>query len=106
MGNIQEEESNNLKPTSSTRREFLQQASTISAGVALISSANASGLSFIKKRFAEPGLITVSLTINEKQRTVEIDTRVTLLDLLRENLQLTGSKKKVVTGGSAGHVRL
>ena len=35
----------------------------------------------------------VSFTVNGKARTLELDTRTTLLDALREHLQLTGSKK-------------
>ncbi len=38
--------------------------------------------------------LSISLTINGQPRTVELDDpRVTLLDLLRERLDLTGSKK-------------
>jgi xanthine dehydrogenase YagT iron-sulfur-binding subunit len=36
---------------------------------------------------------TVTLTINGEVRTVELDTRTSLLDLLREHLGLTGAKK-------------
>ena len=35
----------------------------------------------------------VTVEINGKAQTVDIDTRTTLLDLLREHLQLTGTKK-------------
>jgi xanthine dehydrogenase YagT iron-sulfur-binding subunit len=35
----------------------------------------------------------VSLTVNGKRHQMEVDTRTTLLDLLREHLQLTGTKK-------------
>jgi len=35
----------------------------------------------------------VALRVNGKQQTLEVDTRTTLLDLLRENLHLTGTKK-------------
>jgi xanthine dehydrogenase YagT iron-sulfur-binding subunit len=35
----------------------------------------------------------VSFTVNGARREVEVDTRTTLLDALRERLQLTGSKK-------------
>ncbi|HEY2789932.1 MAG TPA: 2Fe-2S iron-sulfur cluster-binding protein [Gaiellales bacterium] len=38
-------------------------------------------------------LATVTLCINGEQRTLELDTRTSLLDLLRERLRLTGSKK-------------
>jgi xanthine dehydrogenase YagT iron-sulfur-binding subunit len=38
--------------------------------------------------------LSISITINGTQRTIELeDPRVTLLDLLRERLDLTGSKK-------------
>ncbi len=36
---------------------------------------------------------TVSLEVNGKARTLELDPRTTLLDALREHLHLTGSKK-------------
>ena len=45
---------------------------------------------------ATPGasvLSRVSLTVNGQRRALELDTRTTLLDALREHLQLTGSKK-------------
>ena len=35
----------------------------------------------------------VSFRVNGQERTLELDTRTTLLDALREHLQLTGSKK-------------
>jgi xanthine dehydrogenase YagT iron-sulfur-binding subunit len=35
----------------------------------------------------------VTLTINGEQHALTVDTRTTLLDLLREHLQLTGAKK-------------
>ncbi|MEV5842396.1 2Fe-2S iron-sulfur cluster-binding protein [Streptomyces sp. NPDC051985] len=41
----------------------------------------------------EPPGSTVSLTINAVRHTVTIDNRTSLLDLLREHLDLTGSKK-------------
>ncbi|HGY55058.1 MAG TPA: (2Fe-2S)-binding protein [Caldithrix abyssi] len=38
-------------------------------------------------------MITVSLTINKKEYTCEIDPQTTLLELLREHLGLTGTKR-------------
>lgn len=38
-------------------------------------------------------VVTVTLHINDRDYRVEIEPRVTLLDLLRERLELTGSKK-------------
>jgi xanthine dehydrogenase YagT iron-sulfur-binding subunit len=40
-----------------------------------------------------PTLARVALEVNGKPHTVDVDTRTTLLDLLRERLQLTGTKK-------------
>ena len=40
-----------------------------------------------------PQLATVSLRINGEERALELDTRTSLLDLLREHLGLTGAKK-------------
>jgi xanthine dehydrogenase YagT iron-sulfur-binding subunit len=40
-----------------------------------------------------PPSMPVTLTVNGKARRLEVDTRTTLLDALRENLQLTGTKK-------------
>lgn len=37
--------------------------------------------------------VKLSLTVNGKRRRISIDPRMTLLDLLRENLGLTGTKK-------------
>ncbi|GGL10879.1 aldehyde dehydrogenase iron-sulfur subunit [Caulobacter rhizosphaerae] len=40
-----------------------------------------------------PVLARVSIDINGKRQTLELDTRTTLLDALREHLKLTGTKK-------------
>ncbi|QQV76002.1 aldehyde dehydrogenase iron-sulfur subunit [Sphingomonas aliaeris] len=40
-----------------------------------------------------PSLMKVSLQVNGKRRDLQVDTRTTLLDALRENLHLTGTKK-------------
>ena len=41
----------------------------------------------------EPAKMKVALTVNGKHHALELDTRTTLLDTLREHLQLTGTKK-------------
>jgi len=41
----------------------------------------------------EPPMMSVSFTVNGQQQTLSVDTRTTLLDALREHLQLTGTKK-------------
>jgi xanthine dehydrogenase YagT iron-sulfur-binding subunit len=40
-----------------------------------------------------PATMPVRFTVNGKRRDLELDTRTTLLDALREHLQLTGTKK-------------
>ena len=42
---------------------------------------------------AAAGTVPVQITINGKQHQLTLDPRVSLLDLLRESLQLTGTKK-------------
>ena len=40
-----------------------------------------------------PATMPVRFTVNGKRRDLEVDTRTTLLDALREHLHLTGTKK-------------
>jgi xanthine dehydrogenase YagT iron-sulfur-binding subunit len=40
-----------------------------------------------------PVVVSVTLDVNGKARTLQLDTRTTLLDALREHLHLTGTKK-------------
>jgi xanthine dehydrogenase YagT iron-sulfur-binding subunit len=40
-----------------------------------------------------PSMAKISFVVNGKARALELDTRTTLLDALREHLRLTGSKK-------------
>jgi xanthine dehydrogenase YagT iron-sulfur-binding subunit len=49
-----------------------------------------SGSSSAKSRVE---VVTVNLTVNGQPRTMTIEPRTTLLDALRENLALTGTKK-------------
>jgi len=41
----------------------------------------------------QPATMKVALTVNGQHHALELDTRTTLLDTLREHLQLTGTKK-------------
>ncbi|MDP1027253.1 aldehyde dehydrogenase iron-sulfur subunit PaoA [Sphingomonas sp. KR1UV-12] len=41
----------------------------------------------------QPVTMPLTLEVNGKRRTIEVDTRTTLLDALREKLELTGTKK-------------
>jgi len=72
-----------------TRRTLLSGAALGTVGVHLPALAAQAG--------AEPkrasATVPVSLTVNGRTSTLELDTRVTLLDALRDHLHLTGSKK-------------
>ena len=61
----------------------------VSAALATVSSAEAQTWS----PDTPPTWMTVSLEVNGTDRTLELDTRTTLLDALREHLHLTGTKK-------------
>ncbi|MBE7169126.1 MAG: 2Fe-2S iron-sulfur cluster binding domain-containing protein [Williamsia sp.] len=63
--------------------------------MALSSTIQASTVTKIQRmlQLPEASNVDVSIVVNGKKKTLNIDTRVTLLDALRENLQLTGTKK-------------
>lgn len=75
-----------------TRREVLIAGATSVAATAVPvggALANAAAPAAGKA----PVMSQVSFTVNGKPRQLELDTRTTLLDALREHLRLTGSKK-------------
>lgn len=76
-----------------SRRDFLKQATAIGAGVTLLTAANANGLPVDKMGLPAAGNLIVKLSINGKIKSLELDSRVTLLDALREHLNLPGTKK-------------
>lgn len=80
----------------SSRRSFLGQALTAAgtaiAAPSLINQAKAAQEGNATQSPAKDE-ISVTLDVNDERRTLTIEPRVTLLDALRERLQLTGSKK-------------
>ena len=62
------------------------------AAAAAVSTAPAAAAPAPASAAAVP-LVKLSLSVNGQARTLELDTRVTLLDALREHLHLTGTKK-------------
>lgn len=83
------------QPANHSRRDFVKSTSAagIAAGVSThfpsTALAQSSSPNVREKAFTQ----RITLTINNRKHTVEIDTRMTLLDLLREKLTLTGTKK-------------
>jgi xanthine dehydrogenase YagT iron-sulfur-binding subunit len=72
-----------------SRREVIVAGAT---GACATSMADGAAVAAPAAPQAPPGA-NVKLTINGKPREVTIDNRTTLLDLLREQLKLTGTKK-------------
>ena len=50
---------------------------------------------------AATGLVPVSLSVNGKSVELALDVRVTVLDALREHLDLTGTKKAAIRASAA-----
>ncbi|WP_030681433.1 (2Fe-2S)-binding protein [Streptomyces cellulosae] len=78
-----------------SRRTFIATATAVSGAVVAGGLATApAALGATEAVAAEgPPAGTISLTINGARHTATVDNRVSLLDLLREHLDLTGSKK-------------
>lgn len=77
----------------SSRRSFIKISGALTALAALPSSIKAF-CQDVKSFFVPPKqTIPLIININKKPYKVTADTRTTLLDLLREELQLTGTKK-------------
>jgi xanthine dehydrogenase YagT iron-sulfur-binding subunit len=69
-----------------SRRRFMQAAGVISAATAV-------GVPEVAQAQAAANNRPVTLKVNGKSQTLTLDTRTSLLDALREQMQLTGSKK-------------
>jgi xanthine dehydrogenase YagT iron-sulfur-binding subunit len=78
-----------------TRRHFLKQVAGTSAAISLGPSLMGFGSADAAESAPDTAITPakVTLKINGKEHALEIDPRTTLLDALREHLQLTGSKK-------------
>jgi xanthine dehydrogenase YagT iron-sulfur-binding subunit len=77
-----------------SRRGFLSQVTLAGAGLTLaplLGNANNTGSSSPVPAAVE--VSTVRLTINGKEHILQLDSRVTLLDALRERLAMPGTKK-------------
>ncbi len=72
-----------------SRRDVLITAAATTA----LSAAEAKAQPAGAQAESEGQTMSVSLAVNGSQQTLELDTRTTLLDALREHLHLTGTKK-------------
>jgi xanthine dehydrogenase YagT iron-sulfur-binding subunit len=70
-----------------SRRRFVQAAGVITAGIA-VGLPNASAA-----ETPAPNTQAITLKVNGQSKALSLDTRTSLLDALRESMELTGSKK-------------
>jgi len=76
-----------------SRREFLTASGLLAAGVAAGLPRMAEAEAKAKAAATTPVMAAIAISINGTKHELRVDTRTSLLDLLRENLELTGSKK-------------
>jgi xanthine dehydrogenase YagT iron-sulfur-binding subunit len=76
-----------------SRREFLRNMSVAGAGVVITPYLRPHGPGTPGYNRPLPPTMGVDITINGVKTHLDIDPRVTLLDALRENLSMTGTKK-------------
>lgn len=92
------------KSTSSSsgvsRRDFLK-ISGVTAAVPLVSHVKALALEEEGPAMQGPGKVPVSLNVNGKKLNATLEPRVTLLDALRDQFELTGAKR-VCDRGTCG----
>jgi xanthine dehydrogenase YagT iron-sulfur-binding subunit len=92
-----DDQARDVRPDVDTARRELLIAGALSAtAAALPGAASAQAPGVIAPQGAStpaPVMATVGLRVNGQRYEVEVDTRTTLLDLLRERLHLTGTKK-------------
>jgi xanthine dehydrogenase YagT iron-sulfur-binding subunit len=79
--------------TSMSRRFFLQSTSALAALSFIPNTLKAFYQDVKEKFFVKKQVIPIRLEVNKKQYSLTVDSRATLLDVLREELNLTGSKK-------------
>jgi xanthine dehydrogenase YagT iron-sulfur-binding subunit len=82
-----------------SRRDFLK-ISGISAAVPLVTQVSAFALDDTS-HVQGPGKVPVSLNVNGKKLSAQLEPRVTLLDALRDQFELTGAKR-VCDRGTCG----
>src|SRR5580700_7470955 len=75
-----------------SRRDFLK-ISTISAAAVPILGTKVVQAAGQPVKVHGPGKVPVELTVNGQKHTLQLEPRVTLLDALRDHLDITGAKR-------------
>jgi xanthine dehydrogenase YagT iron-sulfur-binding subunit len=79
----------NSHPGHPTRREVVASGAMVPIAMSLPSAAAAQS----RASGGAPSTVSVNITVNGQRHTLTLDPRSTLLDVLREHLDLTGAKK-------------
>jgi xanthine dehydrogenase YagT iron-sulfur-binding subunit len=96
--NLNESHSPDLPPGSS-RRHFISRLAAISAGLTVAAPLSRSATATEKtagessKEGTEESLVEINFKVNGHPQKLQLDPRVTLLDAIRDRLDLTGTKK-------------
>ena len=103
-GSEKTEQPEKTKPSTTSpgvsRRDFLK-ITGVSAAVPLVSQVSALALAEEGVATQGPGKVPVSLNVNGKKLNASLEPRVTLLDALRDQFELTGAKR-VCDRGTCG----
>lgn len=89
---MQDDDKMNEKGSGLSRRNFLK-VSGISLSVPLVMGHRVIKVSGAEVKVFGPGKVPIQLTINGKSFSAQVEPRVTLLDALRNELDLTGAKR-------------
>ena len=85
-----------------SRRSFLKGAGVaVSAGVIVTESLLETARAAAETKAVGPGAVPITLKINGKELSLQVEPRVTLLDALSDHLDMTGAKK-VCDRGTCG----
>ncbi len=85
---------NDINDINQVRRDLLIAGAVTATAAAVPSVAGAQAAqTAVRPADLPPQTAKVTLTVNGQQQAVDVDTRTTLLDLLREQLHFTGTKK-------------
>lgn len=97
LSEILSEDTSELSEFGESRRNFLKQLTMAGGGIFVFELLG--GQELLASPATEPltesikNAVTLSFKVNGAKKSLSLDSRMTLLDALRERLQLTGSKK-------------
>lgn len=89
----QNKEQDSLSGSGESRRSFLTKIAVAGAGLSLTPLISSAEQEAETTDLQPIEVNSVTLMVNGQKRTLNLDSRVTLLDMLRNKLQLSGTKK-------------